>query len=298
MSSVAASFQQVHRRQYISTAPFYNNFFSYSTRMDNKLITRGSLVVHTAANPTTCAIGHILRENGKKLQFGTHPDLNDPNNTGVSYTYLIGVYDAQTFLSGFIEPNCPLFAPFNTDKSYQNELVNEAVDASTGLTDEGPPVYTRGNITTTNGNILATIGNVTAGVNVVAGSNVTATGGNVSATVGDVTAGRNIVAASNITATAGTVSSTKFIVSAVGNGVGSPGSPLNASAGTAALMNGVANVYTTKLTSSSLVFVTINNGTAMGSTVVPNPGANPPYFTVYSTIGAGNNSTFYWMMIN
>ena len=291
MSSVGASFQQVQRRQYISSAPFFNNFFSYSTYVDATLTVRGSLVVHPSANSSTCGIGHILRENGKKLHFGTHPDLNDPNNSSVSYTYLIGVYDAQTFLSGYIEPNCPLFAPFNTDKSYQNELVNEAVDASTGLTDEGPPVYTRGDITTTNGNILASTGNVTADVNVVAGSNVTAVEGNVSATLGDVTAGRNMVAASNITATAGdvTITAGRLILNAGNSGVAQLSTGSNVG-GFKKLTVSSSNCRTT-----SQVFLTYagqNNSGVLSSEAL----ANGSFQIVSST--SNDAGSVRWMVIN
>lgn len=147
MSSTTTLYKETARRQYISTAAFQNNIFSYSTYLTPTLATRGSLVVNTSATALLCPAGRILRENGKVLRIGTHPDLVDPNNTSVSYTYLVGVFDAQSFINGYIDPNCPLFAPFNTDKSYQNDLTAEAVDASTGLTDQGPSVFTRGPIT-------------------------------------------------------------------------------------------------------------------------------------------------------
>jgi hypothetical protein len=197
MSSIRGDVKDAPRRQYIASGVFNQRIFTYSTYLDASKTTRGSLVVAAAANANNCKAGHILRENGKKLLKDVHPDLVDPNNTSVSYSYLVGVYDSNSFVSGFIDPNCPLFAPFNTDKSYSNDILTEAVDAATGLTDEGPPVYTRGDIITTNGNMTATIGNITATAgNIVAtAGNITATAGNIAATAGSVTAGTYIAGA-------------------------------------------------------------------------------------------------------
>jgi hypothetical protein len=75
----------------------------------------------------------------------------------VQYSYLVGVIDTTVFpnVAGFIDPNCPFFAPFNTDKPYFLDSPTEAADASTGLQDIGAPIYTRGDITTTAGDITA-----------------------------------------------------------------------------------------------------------------------------------------------
>jgi hypothetical protein len=158
MSSVSSSFATVPRRQYVASGVFTNNFFSYKTSLDRSLNTRGTLAVLSGATDLKCAAGHILRETGKKLQKGTHPDLLDPT-TQTQYHTLVGVYDIISGLNGFIDPNSPLFAPFNTDKSYQHNLGAEALDSS-GLQEEGPPVYTTGNITTTTGVITSTKVNV------------------------------------------------------------------------------------------------------------------------------------------
>jgi hypothetical protein len=104
-----------------------------------------------------CPKGHILRENGRKLIKDVNIDLNDPNTIANEYTYLVGVIDttADPAVAGFIDPNCPLFTTFNTDKPYFLDSPAEAEDAATGLQDIGAPVYTRGDITTTGGRITA-----------------------------------------------------------------------------------------------------------------------------------------------
>jgi len=165
MSSASASLQPVPHRQYVSTGVFTNHFFTYTqTGTTVRGVPIFALAVARAGDVNNPK-GHILRENGRKLVKDVNPSLNDPTNTAVQYSYLVGVIDTTVFpnVAGFIDPNCPFFAPFNTDKPYFLDSPTEAADASTGLQDIGAPIYTRGDITTTAGNILATAGSVTAG---------------------------------------------------------------------------------------------------------------------------------------
>jgi hypothetical protein len=165
MSSVAGSLNLVPRRQYVSTGDFTTRFFTYTQTGTTARGVPIFALSQVSNTPGTFPKGHILRENGRKLVKDVNPSLNDPTNTSVQYTYLVGVINttADPNVAGFIDPNSPLFAPFNTDKTYFLDDPNEAKDASTGLQDLGPPVYSRGDITTTAGNILATAGSVTAG---------------------------------------------------------------------------------------------------------------------------------------
>ena len=148
MSSVSASLQGVPRRQYVSTGAFHTRFFTYEKAAVVNGVQRYALA-QVSTDPLECPKGHILRENGRKLIKDVNIDLNDPNTTANEYTYLVGVIDttADPAVSGFIDPNSPVFAPFNTDKPYFLDSPAEAEDASTGLQDIGAPVYTRGDIT-------------------------------------------------------------------------------------------------------------------------------------------------------
>ena len=74
-----------------------------------------------------------MRENGRRL----YPEGANP---GVS-TLMVGVYDSITGFKGFIDPNAPIFAVYNTDKSYQTP---NGINPNGGLLDQGPPIYTRG----------------------------------------------------------------------------------------------------------------------------------------------------------
>jgi hypothetical protein len=138
---------------------FNKAIFQYTTYIDASLATRGSLVVHPTATVSNCKAGTILRENGKKLNGLTHPDLKDPAS-GLTYTHLVGVYDIISGINGFINPDAPFFAVLNTDKTYQDDTRVEQVDASvitsssnwnysnTAMQILGPPIMTAGDIYT------------------------------------------------------------------------------------------------------------------------------------------------------
>jgi hypothetical protein len=125
-----ASLLNTPRLSYISTAPFNTYFYSYSTSINRDLETVGTLSAVVGATSGNCPKGRVLRENGRKL----YPEANP----GIT-TYLVGVYDAQTMLSGFIDPNAKVFQIYNTDKP--TYLADG--DAPSDL---GPSVYTRGDI--------------------------------------------------------------------------------------------------------------------------------------------------------
>jgi hypothetical protein len=95
-------------------------------------------------NDALCPKGRILRENGRKLFPGANPGITQ---------YYVGVYDSVSpFLSGFIDPNAPTFAIFNTDKANYIENNSDPVKGE----DLGNPVYTDGNIETLGGYVKVT----------------------------------------------------------------------------------------------------------------------------------------------
>ena len=127
------------RRQYIATESFVNDFFTYTTSTDANGLTTGSLTQVSGATTAACPAGRVLRDNGKRLYPDAHPNVAYP---------MIGVFDSQTFLSGFINPNSPIFAMFNSDKPYFTDT-NGGFDlnlSSNGLANEGLAVLTNGNV--------------------------------------------------------------------------------------------------------------------------------------------------------
>ena len=170
------------RRQYISTETFNNDFFTYTVTTDANGLQTGTFTQVADATTVNCPAGRVLRDNGKRLHPGAHPN--------VTYA-MIGVFDPQTFLSGYINPNSPIFAMFNSDKAYfaDTDLTAAAgfgrgLDSnlsSNGLLNEGLAVFTNGNVIagkqvysdkrfSTTGAATATVGLPTAStINVAAG---------------------------------------------------------------------------------------------------------------------------------
>ena len=170
------------RRQYISTEAFNNDFFTYTVTTDANGLQTGTFTQVADATTVNCPAGRVLRDNGKRLHPGAHPN--------VTYA-MIGVFDPQTFLAGYINPNSPIFAMFNTDKAYfaDTDLTAAAgfgrgLDSnlsSSGLLNEGLAVFTNGNVIagkqvysdkrfSTTGAAMATVGFPTAStINVAAG---------------------------------------------------------------------------------------------------------------------------------
>jgi len=125
----------IPRRAYITTTAFNNDFYTYTTSQNpTTFVTTGVLAANVVgATAATCPANRILRENGKRL----YPEGANP---GVS-TLMVGVYDSITGLKGFIDPNAPPFAVYNTDKSYQTP---NGINPNGSLIDQGPPIFTRG----------------------------------------------------------------------------------------------------------------------------------------------------------
>lgn len=131
-------------RQYIATVPFVNDFYTYTTSTDANGLTTGTLTQVSGASAATCPAGRVLRDNGKRLYPGAHPNI----------TYgMIGVFDPQTFLTGFINPNSPTFAMFNSDKPYFTDNLGDSYNAgydsnlsSIVSVNQGLAVYTQGNV--------------------------------------------------------------------------------------------------------------------------------------------------------
>jgi len=125
------------RQQYIATSTFSGNFFNYTTALNaTTLVTTGTLsnVTTTASN---CPAGRILRENGRRLFSNADP--------GVS-TFMVGVVDSITGLSGFIDPNASLFQNYTGARSADlADGLDYSVSAA-GSNHRGGSTYTWGNV--------------------------------------------------------------------------------------------------------------------------------------------------------
>jgi hypothetical protein len=103
----------------MTTGTFHTDIFRYTTSVNAALQTVGTLASLSSVGTATtgnCPANRVLRENGRRL----FPDANP----GVS-VLLVGVYDAASGLSGFIDPNSPKFVLVSSDRAnYLADPVN------------------------------------------------------------------------------------------------------------------------------------------------------------------------------
>jgi hypothetical protein len=123
-TSVNTSYQATPRRAYISAIPFNNYFFTYIPG------NVPALIPVPGTNASSCPVGRILHETGRKIYPGVNPGVTTP---------MVAVYDNITLLSGFIDPNSSAFAVYSTDASY---FAPNGVDPTTNQPDLGPAVIT------------------------------------------------------------------------------------------------------------------------------------------------------------
>ena len=133
------------RKAYVSTDTFDTHFLQYVTRVVYG-VTEGTVSQLPGATPLTCPKGRILRENGRKKYPGANPGVT---------AYLVGVYDVESRLTGYIDPTQHVFAPFSTDANYLFINPDNTGSVRDQSTTYGPSVYTNGNIQTTTGIVIA-----------------------------------------------------------------------------------------------------------------------------------------------
>jgi hypothetical protein len=132
-----ASLKNTPRRIYMATRSFQADFYTYTTSVDlSTYITSGTLAPVTA-DASKCPQGRTLRETGKKLYPGANPGVTQ---------YMVGVYDDQTGLRGFINPNSAVFLLLNDDKPEYLPQGSELAGATFSGTNQGQPVFTHGDI--------------------------------------------------------------------------------------------------------------------------------------------------------
>lgn len=126
------------RRTYITMRPYNNDIFTYTTVNDD-FNTTGSLGPVVGAASSNCLEGAFLRETGRRIYPGANPGIS---------TMMLSVFDVNNGLTGFIDPNSFAFTPQNTDRAYfiASPGYNPNPADAPLRDDQGPPVYTHGNI--------------------------------------------------------------------------------------------------------------------------------------------------------
>jgi hypothetical protein len=151
--SVQRAPQSLSKKSYITTSDYSDYFYSYTIRTNPDLTKTG--VWSVASGDIDLSGGDILRENGKRLIPGIHPDVDQ---------LYVGVYDAKTFRAGYINPNDIVFQVYNEDKPYFLPNAtghNPEENTYTGV--GGGPTITYGNVRVIGGANSANGGNVLAG---------------------------------------------------------------------------------------------------------------------------------------
>ncbi len=149
MSAVNQVSPDVSRKSYTAVGSFGLAFFKYSYSMNPQTLVEQAVLTAYGAE-ADCPVGRVLYENGKKIvpvQGGFSPimTVSPVSGTQVLSSYMVGVFDPQSGLNGFIDPNGPAFAINSADKPvFLNG--NEGVGPSTGIPNSGSPVVTNGNI--------------------------------------------------------------------------------------------------------------------------------------------------------
>ena len=138
MTSIVRTGDQDQKQlEYIATDVFHTKFFSYTVTFNSTTLQQvGVLAVLPTATAVNCPRGRVLRATGKRLYPGANPGVTQ---------FMVGVFDAQSQLSGFIDPNNYMFAVFNADKPiWLPDTVDYPVDGL-GM-QEGQPVLTNGDV--------------------------------------------------------------------------------------------------------------------------------------------------------
>jgi hypothetical protein len=144
MASIHADPRERNKRHYIAASSFNTVFYSYATSMNMQTFnTVGTLSALTSATTSNCPSGRILREVGVRLYPDAHPGIS---------TMMVKVYDANSGLSGYIDPNAPQFAVFNSDKPIE---IVDGNEVGTTTPHKGQPVFTTGDVIA-GGEVVAT----------------------------------------------------------------------------------------------------------------------------------------------
>jgi hypothetical protein len=289
MSSIFTSTGPRSKRSYLTMKDVSGDIFTYTTSFNTQTrVTTGTLTAVGGSVPR----GTFLYENGRKLYPGAHPGVN---------TYMVGVFDPVTFVTGYIDPNSRVFTPMNTDKPVDTAAAEGesggvfGFDPKTETSDLAQPIFTRGDILAEGSmdisgnaeihqNLLVDLsGRIVGNFNVSGNFDVSGTSllkGAVTITNGALT----------VTNGALTVTNGKLNLDAVG---------ANAICGIGQLTNSVSPaIATTAVNTGSVILLSLKTvgGTNVGALYV-NSISDGTSFVVRST-GSDDDSSFSWLIIN
>ena len=113
-------------KSFVTTKAFNLEFYQYSVSRSDRppYTTTGVLSLHSSATTSQCPAGRVLHANGKKLI----PDVNVMNSFTAGATvqakkFMLGVYDPESMLNGFIDPTSATFAVYDKNRPASDYLL-------------------------------------------------------------------------------------------------------------------------------------------------------------------------------
>ena len=113
-------------KSFITTKAFSTELYSYTlTRSGTPpFAATGSLLV-SGASAANCPAGRVLHTNGKKLTPGANPmNAFTGGATVTAAKFMIGVYDPESMLNGYIDPTSPTFAVYDKNRPAADYLID------------------------------------------------------------------------------------------------------------------------------------------------------------------------------
>lgn len=169
-------------KSFIATKAFNVEFYQYAASRATNLSMQGELVLHKDATANRCPAGRVLHANGKKLIPGVNPMTvfitsaaavtagTTQAATIQAPKFMLGVYDPQSMLNGFIDPTSATFAVYD-----KNRPASAYLAEATGNLAEATAVAAMGGqgaalLTANNAAALVAANSVPAAQTVAAGS--------------------------------------------------------------------------------------------------------------------------------
>ena len=132
MSVVPAvkGFMSSVQRSFVTYEPYHNDIYQYDMVADGRVLT-GVLSPVVGASEQTCPAGRVLYATNKNLYPGTNPGIN---------TIYVGVYDPETFIRGYINPEAVPFSTRHKIASVMNALSANQTPQTSPVSEDKVPV--------------------------------------------------------------------------------------------------------------------------------------------------------------
>jgi hypothetical protein len=132
-------------KSFIATKAFPLEFYQYAASRATDLSMQGELVLHAHATANRCPAGRVLHANGKKLIPGVNPMTvfitsaaavtagTTQAATIQAPKFMLGVYDPESMLNGFIDPTSATFAVYDKNRpasAYLSEATGNVAEAT------------------------------------------------------------------------------------------------------------------------------------------------------------------------